>query len=304
MVELNNYHQLFLKLSKSEIMKKILVISFILFAFVFIPETNVQAQVLDGIYEKENIPSRRPAPYKFLRESDVMWQKRVWRVIDYREKINHKLYYPTTRIGDRMSLIDLLLWGINTEGLTAYGTDDDRFTQPITRAQIDEAFGAVEETIEYADENGNMVQTKIKNEIVSSDVKQLIVKEDWFFDKQHSMMEVRIIGVCPVRFYTKEDEMSVDEEAEIRKSPVFWIYFPEARRILANHEIFNANNDSERRTFDDIFFKRFFNSIIVRETNVYDDRGIQDYSLGIQTLLEAEKIKKKISDIEQDLWEY
>lgn len=285
-------------------MKKLLVISFILFAFVFIPESNVQAQVLDGIYEKENVPSRRPAPYKFLRESDVMWHKRIWRVIDYREKINHKLYYPTTRIGDRMSLIDLLLWGINTEGLTAYGTDDDRFTQPITRAQIEEAFGATEQTIEYQDENGNMVSQKIKNEIVSSDIKQLLLKEDWYFDKQHSMMEVRIIGMCPIRFYTKEDEIGVEGEAEIRKSPVFWIYFPEARRILANHEVFNEFNDSERRTFDDIFFKRYFNSVIVKETNVYDDRGIQDYSLGIQTLLEAEKIKKKISDIEQDLWEY
>lgn len=285
-------------------MKKLLIVSFILFAFVFVSETNVNAQVLDGIYEKENVPSRRPAPYKFLRESDVMWQKRIWRVIDYREKINHKLYYPTTRIGDRMSLIDLLLWGINTEGLTAYGTDDDRFTQPITRTQIEEAFGATEQTIEYQDENGNMVSQKIKNEIVSSDIKQLLLKEDWYFDKQHSMMEVRIIGICPIRFYTKDDEMGVDGEAEIRKSPVFWIYFPEARRILANHEVFNEYNDSERRTFDDIFFKRFFNSFIIRETNVYDDRGIQDYSLGIQTLLEAEKIKKKIADIEQDLWEY
>lgn len=282
-------------------MKKIVIVSFILLAFVFTPGVKVQAQVLDGIVEKENVPSRRPAPYKFLRESDVMWKKRIWRVIDYREKINHKLYYPKERIGDRMSLIDLLLWGINTEGLTAYSPEDDRFTQPITRAQIEENFGAVEQTISYQDENGNEVTQKIKQEIISSQVEQLMLKEDWFFDKQHSMMEVRIIGMCPVRFYTRDDG---GEEAAIRKSQVFWIYFPEARRILANHEVFNEFNDSERRTFDDIFFKRYFNSFIVKETNVYDDRGISEYSLGIQTLLEAEKIKKKISDQEQDLWEY
>lgn len=285
-------------------MKKILVVAIILCAFVFTPNTKVQAQVLDGIVEKENVPSRRPAPYKFLRESDVMWKKRIWRVIDYREKINHKLYYPTERIGDRMSLIDLLLWGINTEGLTAYATDDDRFTQPITKAQIEENFGAVEQTITYEDENGNEVSQTITPDIVSSEVKQLLLKEDWFFDRQHSMMEVRIIGMCPVRFYSNQDDTGVDGEAEIRKSQVFWIYFPEARRILANHEVFNEFNDSERRTFDDIFFKRYFNSFIVQETNVYDDRGIADYSLGIQTLLEADKIKKRISDQEQDLWEY
>ncbi len=284
-------------------MKNIVIVSFILLAFVLAPVANVQAQVLDGIYEKENVPSRRPAPYKFLRESDVMWQKRIWRVIDYREKINHKLYYPTTRIGDRMSLIDLFLWGINTEGLTAYSADDDRFTQPITRTQIDEQFGATPQPISYTDENGNEVTQEITNEIVSSEVKQMILKEDWFFDKQYSTLEVRIIGMCPIRFYTKDDT-GIDGDAELRKSQVFWIYFPEARRILANHEVFNEHNDAERRTFDDIFFKRYFNSIIVRETNVYDDRGVADYSLGIQTLLEGEKIKTKISNLEQDLWEY
>lgn len=263
----------------------------------------INAQVLDGIYERENIPSRRPASYKALRESDVMWQKRIWRVIDLREKINHKLYYPTTPIGTRMSLIDLFLWGIETEGLTAYGTDDDRFTQPITRTQIDEKFGAVEKPITFVDENGNETTKNIKGERITSEVKQLILKEEWFFDRQHSMMEVRIIGICPVRFYVNQ-EMAEQGNVEIRKAQVFWIYFPEARRILANHEVFNEHSDSERRTFDDIFFKRFFSSVIVKESNVYDDRGLAEYSLGLQTLLEADKIKKAISDIEQDLWEY
>jgi len=257
-------------------MKKLLFIPIMLMALVLLPGFSTKAQVLDGIYEKENVPSRRPAPYKFLRESDVMWCKRIWRVIDYREKINHKLYYPTERIGDRMSLIDLLLWGIKTDGLTAYSNVDDRFTQPITLGQIDAAFGATEQTISYLDENQNEVTQTIKNEVISSEVKQLMLKEDWFFDKQHSMMDVRIVGMCPVRFYTKEEDMTGDGEAEVRKAQVFWIYFPEARRILANHEVFNEYNDAERRTFDDIFFKRYFNSFIIRETNVYDDRGISD----------------------------
>ncbi len=280
-------------------MKKV-VNTLLMALFVF---GTVNAQVLDGIYERENIPSRRPAHYKALRESDAMWQKRIWRVIDFREKINHKLYYPTTPIGTRMSLIDLMIWGIETEGLTAYGTDDDRFTQPITRTQIDEKFGAVEKPVTFQDENGEEITKNIKGERITSEVKQLILKEDWFFDKQHSMMETRIIGMCPVRFYVNED-MAMEGNAEIRKAQVFWIYFPEARRILANHEVFNEFNDSERRTFDDIFAKRFFSSVIIKESNVYDDRGISEYSLGVQTLLEAVKVKNKLSKTEQDLWEY
>ena len=290
-------------------MKKLFVIPVIALAFLLSGSPDGVAQVLDGIYVKEHVPARKPVPYKFLREGDVMWTKRIWRVVDLREKINHSLYYPKTRIGDRMSFIDLMIWGINTEGITPYATDDDRFSQPVTRSQIEVAFGAVERPITFTDENGNEQTKNIKEEMNTSQIQQYMLKEDWFFDKQHSMMDVRIIGICPIRFYSKDDQVAADAggevtEAEIRIQPVFWIYFPEARRIFANHEVFNEFNDAERRTFDDVFFKRKFSSFIIRETNVHDDRQVARYTLGLQSLLEAETIKKKINDYEQDLWNY
>ena len=285
-------------------MIRYILVTVIFAALVLTNTKTIEAQVLDGVYVKEHVPARKAIPYKFLRESDVMWSKRIWRVIDLNEKINQPLYYPTTRIGDRFSFIDLLIWGIETEGITAYSPQDDRFTQPIGKSQIDEAFGAGPEIITYNDENGNEVQKTIENTPTTSEIKQLIVKEDWFFDRQHSSMDVRIIGICPVRFYIKEEDGGGAGDAETRISPTFWVYFPEARRILANHEVFNEHNDAERKTFDDLFFKRKFNSHITRETNVHDDRGISDYSLGLDSLLEGERIKNRMSNYEQDLWNY
>lgn len=282
-------------------MKKLFLIPVLLLG-VLVNPTKSDAQVLDDVYVKEHVPSRKPVPYKFLREADAMYKKRVWRVIDLREKMNLNLYYPTTPIDEaRMSLIDLLLWGLNNEGLTVYNTDDDRFTQPILRAQVESNFGAGEENVSYIDENGDEQIQTVSKGITSSEVKQYWLKEDWFFDRQHSVMDVRIIGISPIRFYIKDGG---DEEAEPRKSRVFWAYFPEIRRILANHEVFNNNNDAERRTYDDIFFKRYFSSFIVKVSNVYDDRAISDYSMGIQSLLESERIKNEMNDFEQDLWEY
>jgi len=281
-------------------MKRFIAVLLVLSAFIFPGVQKSKAQVLDGIYVKEHVPARKQIPYKYLREGDVMWTKRIWRVIDLKEKANQPLYYPTTRIGDRMSLIDLILWGIKTEGITPYNTDDDRFTQPITLSQIDVLFGAVEKTNTYTDENGNEQTATFKEDLNSSEIKQYWVKEDWFFDKQHSLMDVRIIGLCPIRHSIPDDQ----PDAETRISPMFWIYFPEARRIFANHEVFNRNNDAERRTFDDIFWKRKFSSYIFRETNVQDDRKVSDYTLGLQSLMEGEKIKQRISDYEQDLWNY
>ena len=282
-------------------MKKLFLIPVLLLGM-FLGNQVMAQTLLDDIYEPDHIPNRKPIPYKYLREADAMYKKRVWRVIDLREKINLNLYYPTSPINSRMSLIDLLLLGVNNEGLIVYNTDDDRFTQPMGRSQIETNFGAEDRNIEVPDENGDIQTVTIKGEINSTEVKQYWLKEDWFFDRKHSTMEVRIIGLSPIRFYVKNDDGS--EDAEVRKSYVFWVYFPEVRRILANHEVFNNNNDAERRTFDDIFFKRYFNSFIIKVSNVYDDRSISQYSLGIQSLLEAEALKKQITDYEQDLWEY
>lgn len=284
-------------------MKKVFIISLLLLMFGFIDnQSSVNAQVLDGIYEKEHVPSRKPVPYTHLREADVMWSTRIWRMIDLREKINHPMFYPSQKINDRMSLIDLLLWGVNNEGITPYDPTDDRFTAPMTRSDIDAKFDALDDTIMTPDPvTGEMVQQVIEGEKVTSEVKKYILKEDWFFDKQKSVLEVRIIGICPIREYVKGDG---DQSDEVRQTQVFWIYFPEARRVLANHEVFNRYNDSERKTFDDLFFKRRFSSFVIQESNVYENRRVAEYRIGLQALLEAEKIKAKIFKFEHDLWEY
>ena len=63
---------------------------------------NVSAQtggpnVLDGVYVKEHTIERTPLPYAYLREADVMWSKRIWRIIDLNEKMNLPLKYPLSK---------------------------------------------------------------------------------------------------------------------------------------------------------------------------------------------------------------
>ncbi|MFW5753340.1 MAG: gliding motility protein GldN, partial [Marinilabiliaceae bacterium] len=51
-----------------------------------------QEEVIDGLFEKKHVQNRRPVPYPSIREADVMWAKKVWRIIDLREKMNLPLY--------------------------------------------------------------------------------------------------------------------------------------------------------------------------------------------------------------------
>jgi len=293
-------------------MKKKGLFSIILLAAIVFNLTGLKAQdVLNGVYVKQHVADKKPVPYQYLREADVMWSKTIWRKIELKEKMNFPLYYPENPVGDRMSLISLLMWGIQNQGLTAYDEDlatGDEFATVMTVKDIEDKFGAKDQIImveNVEDPEGPMIEKTIEGQIYFNEVKQLLIKEMWFFDKQRSILEVRVIGICPVRIYTKEtDDPDAIEDEETQMKKLFWVYFPEARKILANHEVFNPNNDAERKSFDDIFFKRMFSSYIVQESNAYNNRAILDYTVGLESLLEAQRIKESIFNYEQDLWEY
>jgi gliding motility associated protien GldN len=152
--------------------------------------------------------------------------------------------------------------------------------------------------VERIDGSGLTDKIGTPKEITSADIWKYWVKEDWFFNKQKSVMEVRIIGICPV--VEKKTENGDGTGAD---KPLFWFYFPEARPILAKSEVYMRKNDAERRTLDDIFWKRMFSSYVRKESNVYN-RIILDYKSGLDALLEAEKIKEDIFTFEHDLWHF
>jgi gliding motility associated protien GldN len=263
------------------------------------PNTISAQNVLDGVYVKEHYPTRKVVPYTHLREADVMWATRIWRKLDLREKINHPLYYPTERIKDRRSLTQVIVEAVQEGSLTAYDVMDDEFTLTLTKAEIEKKLMRIDtEYIENPDPPYDLQMTIIEEPFQPKTVKEYRLKEDWFFDKQRSVLDVRIIGICPVQ--DNIDPLT----GEVRGStPMFWIYFPEARNIFASAEVFNRSNDAERRTLEDIFWKRMFGSYVYKEKNVHD-RLIQDYKQGIDQLLEAEKIKQEIFYLEHDLWDY
>lgn len=261
----------------------------------------------DGIYTRETTPARVPIPYQFVRESDVLWSKRIWRIIDLRQKMNYPLYYPTDLMQDRESLVQRLVRAIKYNEINAYDPIDDEFTTRLSYEQVVKQLGAEDKEQTQLDENGQEVKVTVKGQIRWGDVKELLVKEDWFFDKQRSVMEVRIIGICPILHRMDYRKTGSDEEQEgsLNRIQTFWIYFPEARSVLANTDAYNNFNDAQRITYDDLFWKRNFDSYIIRISNVWDNRAIYDYTFtGLGTLLESEKIKTELFNFEHDLWEY
>lgn len=283
-------------------MKKLVVYLGVVVFLLIAAEKQSDAQIVNGAFKRTDIIQKKPMPLPMPRESDVFWSKKIWRIIDLREKINLPLYYPTVEMDGRMNLISLLLDGIENGQITPYDASlDDDFKVPMSFEQVKASFGAeatVEEKIDF--DTGERTMVTIQGEMRPNDIKQYLIKEEWYFDKSNSTLNVRIIGICPIREFVRAG----DESGQVQRQKLFWIYYPEARPLLSTNLVLNPYNSAQQVSFDDLFIKRAFNSYVVVHENVYNNRDISAYLSGKEAMLESKRIEEEIFNYEQDLWEY
>lgn len=243
----------------------------------------------------------RPIPYVHIREADVMWARRVWQWIDLREKINLPLYYPLEPANGRKALFDVIRDALLIEGsITAYDDglgDGDQFLRPLSLVDLQRLLQSVDTVYTEDPDTGDRIQVITASPVQASDVIAYKLKEDWIFDKQRSVLDIRIIGLAPVIA-----DKGPDGEFRGPKT-LFWLYYPECRYVLNAAVAQNRENDAARLGFDDLFQKRMFNAVITKASNVYD-RSISSHATGIDALLESEAIKEELLNFQLDLWHY
>lgn len=137
--------------------------------------------------------------------------------------------------------------------------------------------------------------------ITSKDIIQYRIKEEWFFDKERSVLDQRIIAMAPVVYKKTTDSQGNESIGGTRE--LFWLYFPECRFVFNNYFSYNDKNDAQWMSFDDLFWKRRFTAFIYKESNGFD-RKIESYKSGIDALRESEKIKEEIRTFEHDVWDF
>ena len=252
----------------------------------------VEDAPLDEVVEKEIMSERRVLSYQPVRESDIMWEKRIWRIIDVREKMNQPFSYP------EKPFFKIISDAVTNGDLPAYSTEDDKFTRRLSTDDVLGMLSKSDTVVTFDPETYEEKVQIVRNDINWQDVKRIRLKEVWYFDKESSQLQVRILGIAPLIDVT-------DNDGNFRfEKPMFWIYYPQARELFARHRVFTmGGNNNATISWEDLLEMRSFASYIYKDSNV-QDRKLEEYLSGVDLLMQSERIKSEIFNFEHDLWQY
>jgi gliding motility associated protien GldN len=258
----------------------------------------------DAAVDDDAIKDRTPLAYENLRADDAVYRHKIWREIDAREKINLPFRYAADQDNGNQRFLSILLTAIQDSAVTVFDAIDDRFTTPMTRAQVAEILLGPEIEIKQFNEKGDEIAPiKRRNELNPDSVYKFQIKEEVVFDKESSRLFFRVLGIAPVK------RIITPQGLDLGESPVFWVYYPDMRATFAKYEVYNGKNFGARMSWEELFESRMFYGRIIKSTidNPYDQfiknyKGLSENT--ILQLLEGENIKEKIFNYEQDLWSY
>lgn len=258
----------------------------------------------------------KPLPYGYVHDRDILMGKRIWEIIDLDERVNFPLYFPVEgdvmSSPDRRPLYNVLVKGIK-DGTITEVYDSSYFTSKKSLKDIEASLFKIDTTDVGREQMNEDIEAyrkgtkKIseeyirKTEIEAYNVDAYKVVGYWYFDKRQGELKYRLLGICPVVPDVYEMDNPNPEMVEL-----FWVYFPSTRDILHEATAFNNRNSAMPFSFDHILNARRFSGVIYLEENVYGDREIADYMKenAQMQLLESDRVKEKIRDFEQDMWNY
>lgn len=275
-----------------------------------------------GFYDATRFQERKAIPFAYVRQSDVVWECAIWRVINFREKFNEFFYYPTKEQMDandaqkRKNLVMTIMEAVERGDIQVY--EDDNFSIPIDYAAMRAKGSSMRkdhitiywkdpETGEETDEVMEEKDTNVAVPISEDEITQIKLKEYWYVNKQDARQNVRIVGLSlmypkPLRSVGDDDE---DGAAAVQLVEMGWVPMNDmrVREVLVKQNAYDEYNTAAERSYDDVFITRFFSSYVVRESNRFN-RSISDYLTGEDALLASEEIESRIFNLEIDMWEY
>jgi gliding motility associated protien GldN len=245
--------------------------------------------------------AQQPVPSNTVREANVLFSKRQWRIIDLREKQNKRATWPGN------PLPKILYESVRTGKLRPYKSDSLRSMynlESFMRLGTDTEF--VETPTDPNDPSITKMDTIVNGFIPEERIKLILVMEDWYFDQKLSTMIPRIIAIAPLY---KNKVAGID----LGLQPLCWLRYEDrrdrendCRDVMVKEFMFNAQNAQSKFSYDDWFQQRLFNSYVIKTSNVHDISIMQDPEVkkkGIEALIEAERIRRQTYEQDANMFE-
>lgn len=289
---------------------------------VFAPSSDETPEIEDGYSFKYEIVSNIEDPFF----KDVNYRNKISKLIGFTSPPKVEEYYYYDSINEEKSQPQTV---VKTGNLEDYLSNPDYSQLKLLYSQNPQK---VKSWWDATPEGEEMKGDAASYWVTSKCIVGYNIKEDWFFDKQRSVLDRRIIAIAPVvkfgvdldddgnstgergdlLLYTPTDQETlhyfdgkeiVPYEGQVEDRELFWLYFPHLRDYMVQYYVYNDKSDAQWMSFDDLFWKRQFSAQIYKTTDKFD-REIEDYKYGVDALYEAERIKDEIRKWEIDVWNY
>lgn len=251
--------------------------------------------VKDGVIDR--VPHvNRSLEVGNIREVDVAWAKRVWREIDVRQKQNQAFVYEGDEYSGGGAFIEILIDAVKKGKVASYSQIDDRFTTPLDMEAFEKTIGGTADSSTVIDPvTGEEIRVATHSEFDVRSITKYQLKEDWIFDRNLGRLVVRIIGIAPL-------QDRYDDNGNFRGNvALFWLNYPELRKILANYEVYNPENTVNRMSWADYIDGRYFASYVIKSSD--NNAANRRLSRDLRGLEEGERALEALREKEDDMWQ-
>lgn len=287
-------------------MKKLLVILFLSISGLGFS----QPEIVNGVNKYST---------KGIHESDIMYQKYIWRALDLRERQNEPIFSKSKEI--TRAIIEAVKEGLvqpwkNDSLEESRALTKEEFLEaieiPSTEAEVTEedlAFmeNEVDDWGDFGDGGGATDEPAAPLNKVEyffpKDLYQMQIKENLVFDKQRSVMYHDILAITML--------IPADHPDNIKgiELPIASFSYKELKSKVfsdnPNAIWYNPYNDAEHKSLADAFELRLFSSYIIKVSNPNDDYLVDIYGGNPKTGIMASQWKEfELLEYEHNLWEF
>lgn len=260
----------------------------------YVNDTWLPSLVPDGTIDRVADRTNRTLQWHNIREIDIAFKRRVWKRIDVREKQNMPFIYVGDEYTGGGAFIEILLDAVRRGKLTAYA--DATFTRALSYEEVSEKLSVSKQTEVFDPVTGEPMIVETRDDFNPESVAMYEVQEDWIFDRNMGRLVPRLRAISANRAVE-------DDEGNFRNwAPLLTIYYPDAREVLSQYEVYNPNNDVNRMSWTDYLDRLMYSGYVIK-TSRNNPRNVNNLGTGFDQLVNGEKEMQDLIQREMDMWE-